>query len=512
MESGFWKQAKQSKAWNLDAHDEFFLDVNLSPIQLLDENLDAKILDILNRCDYPNNKLSLEITESAQLNFSNHTLEAISRLTRQNIPIALDDFGTGYSSYNSLKNLPASVLKTEKAFLDGVENDEYLQQLLETMVSLAHASGMKMTAEGVETTEQMKLLMDNRVDYVQGYLFSKPLPGEEFEKKLKNFYHREEKSAAGEYSRIDINSLLHSEAAYSLPPSLYRTLIRCMQILFNTPDINDGINAILAVVGKKLGVNRHVVFLKDYGKNTFTNTHEWCDERTQSNMGRFKSVNIAEATPSFIPLFEREGMIVSANIAALPRDIYQMFLDTGVKSNIATPLWRGKELLGYVGLDECTKRRNWLPEEALMVHSVCGILANVLDRVYLQDEIVYRDEIIYWEGVLSAVLNNLDIMIYVSDLETDKILFANDALRKSLGTADSLKGKICWKTIHGRETSRCAFCRLPQLFENPEAQSVVWESVNESDGKNYDIHDCIIQWEDNKKAHLQYAVDVSRYK
>lgn len=117
---------KQCKAWHLDTHEDFFLDVNLSPIQLRDKNLDSKILTILKRHDYPSHKLSLEITESAQQNFSNHTLEAISRLTQQGIPVALDDFGTGYSSFHSLIDLPVSVLKTEKAFLNNIENDEYL--------------------------------------------------------------------------------------------------------------------------------------------------------------------------------------------------------------------------------------------------------------------------------------------------------------------------------------------------------------------------------------------------
>lgn len=497
---------KQCKAWRLDAHEDFFLDVNLSPIQLQDKNLDSKIITILERHDYPSHKLSLEITESAQLNFSNYTLEAVSRLTQQGIPVALDDFGTGYSSFHSLINLPVGVLKTEKAFLNNIENDDYLQRLLETMVSLAHATGMKLTVEGVENAGQMKLLMDNRVDYVQGYLFSKPLPAEEFGKKLHNFYYKNKNSVAGEYSRIDINTLLHSENAYSLTPSLYKTLIRCMEILFNTPDINDGINAVLAMVGEKLGVNRHVLFLKAPGKNTFTNTHEWCDAQTRHNIERFNNIDISEVTPSFIPLFEREGMIVSPDISLLPADIYQMFLAIGVKSNIAIPLWRGKELLGYVGLDVCTGRRNWLPEEVLMVHSVCGILANVLDRIYLQDELIYRQEMI------NSVLNNMDIIIYMSDLETDEILFANDTLHKILQAGAPLVGRICWKTIYHNKTARCEFCKLPQLLENPDAAPVVWEHVHELTGRRYITYDCIVQWENNKKAHLEYAIDVTRFK
>lgn len=497
---------KQCKAWRLDTHEEFFLDVNLSPVQLLDENLDVKVLEILKRHDYPSHKLSLELTESTQLNFNNHTLDAIARLDRQNILVALDDFGTGYSSFHSLARLPVSVLKIEKAFLNNIENDEYLQRLLETMVSLAHASGMKIIVEGVENAGQMKILMDNRVDSVQGYLFSKPLPREEFEKKLENFYRKKENSVAGEYKRIDINSLINSENAYSLPPSLYRTLIRCMEMLFNAQDINDGINAVLAVIGEKLGVNRHVLFLRDPEKNTFTNTHEWCDEETRHNMSRFKNVDITIVTPNFIPLFEKEGMIVSPDISVLPRDIYRLFLGLGIKSNIAIPLWRGKELLGYVGLDVCSKRRNWLPEEVLMVHSVCGILANVLDRIFLQNEITYREE------GLNSILNNMDICISVSDLETDEILFANDTLHKNLGATDSLVGKTCWKTIHNGKTSRCSFCNRPQLLKNNEAAPIVWEHVHEPTNRRYAVYDAIIQWKNNKKAHLAYAIDITPFR
>ena len=390
----------QCKKWGLDTHADFFLDVNLSPVQLLDESLDSRVIDILKRLDYPNDKLSLEITESTRLNFNNHTLDAISRLTQHRIPVALDDFGTGYSSFHSLKNLPVSVLKTEKVFLDDIENDEFLQRLLETMVSLAHASGMKMIAEGVENEEQMRMLMNNRVDFAQGYLFSKPLPASKLQNKLNHFYKKDNNSIAGDFSRIDINSLIDSDNTYILPPSLYKTLIRCMHVLFNAADVEEGITSVLAMIGKMLNVNRLALFLKDSGANTFSNAYEWHDADTQSNIERFKNVDIEMATPSFIPLFEKEGMIISPDVSSLPEDLYQMFLAIGVKSNIAIPLWRENNLLGFVGLDICTERRNWLPEEVLLVHSVCGIFANVLDRAYLQAEIMQKDE------TLKSVLEN----------------------------------------------------------------------------------------------------------
>lgn len=496
---------KQCKEWQLDTHEGFFLDINLSPLQLQDKNLDGKILDILNLHDYPSHKLNLEITESAQLNFSNHTLEAISRLTQHGIPVALDDFGTGYSSFHSLVNLPVSVLKTEKSFLNNIENDDYLKRLLETMVGLAHASGMKLTAEGVENAGQMKLLMDNRVDYVQGYLFSKPLSSEEFGKKLQNFYSKEETAVTGEYNRIDINSLLKMETAYSLTPSLYKALVRCMEILFNSADINDGINAVLALIGETLEVNRHVLFLKDLAGNTFTNTHEWCKKGTRRNIDRFKNINISAVTPNFIPLLKKEGMIISPDISALPEDICSMFQEIGVKSNIAIPLWRGKELLGYVGLEVENEHRNWLPEEVLVVHSVCGILANVLDRAHLQEEIICR------QALLNAFVGNRDVAVYVSDLETDEILYANDTLQEILGTDDSLIGKICWKTIYRSKSSRCEFCTTPQQPEDPKESFAVGEQVHECSGRRYITYSGIIQWENNKKVRLGYAIDITRF-
>lgn len=470
---------KQCKAWQLDTLEDFFLDINVSPIQLMDKNLDAKVINILQRHNYPNHKLSLEITESTQLNFNNHTLDAIARLTQQNIPVALDDFGTGYSSFHSLINLPVSVLKTEKVFLDNIENDEYLQRLLETMVGLAHASGMKMTVEGVETTGQMNILMDNRVDYVQGFLFSKPLSGEELEKKLGNFHTKDEHSIAGEYSRIDINTLFHSEHAYSLPSPLYRTLLRCMQILFNAHDINHGINTVLEIIGRELKADRHVLFLRDMGKNTFTNTHEWCADGIKTRIGRYRNIDLTVATPNFIPLFEHEGMIISPDISLLPEDISRMFKAAGIKSNIAIPLWSGKEMLGYVGLDVLSERRNWLPEEVLMVHSVCAILANVIERVHLQDRIEYR------EGMLESILNGIDMIVCVSHPATGEIYFANDA-----------------------------FYRYPELEVLPAddsgpARRLDAATLKALTGKHYIIFDSIIQWQGKGNASLEYAVEIN---
>lgn len=178
---------RQCKTWRLDCQDGFILDVNFSPLQMTDVLLEAKIRRVLEQYDFPGSHLCIEITESRELNFSSHVEHSIANLRKQNIIVALDDFGTGYSSFQNLKNIPVSLLKTERQFVMNIEKDNYLQNLFRTMVELAHAANMKLIAEGVETEEQKKLLEINGADYMQGYLFSRPLSAAQMEQHLHRF-------------------------------------------------------------------------------------------------------------------------------------------------------------------------------------------------------------------------------------------------------------------------------------------------------------------------------------
>lgn len=154
---------------------EFTLDVNMSPLQMVDRKFVSSLLNILKRHAFPRDKLSLEITESSKFDFSHTNLAHLQNLRGSGIKIALDDFGTGYSSFENLMRLPAHVLKTEKSFIDHLEDDPYQQYLLRLMVDLAHTAHMQVIAEGVETPGQRDLLVDYGADYVQGYLYSRPL-------------------------------------------------------------------------------------------------------------------------------------------------------------------------------------------------------------------------------------------------------------------------------------------------------------------------------------------------
>lgn len=187
---GLWvlKMAvSKCKEWELDTHKKFTLHVNFSAIQFLDELLAQKIMNVLSDYKYPGNKLCIEITESTQFTFSYEALETINFLRENNVLVALDDFGTGYSNFNNMKNLPVDILKIERAFVANIENDNYQQYIIQVIAALAHNFDMKMIAEGVENEEQLALLQKSGADFLQGYLFSKPLPYREMERQLYNF-------------------------------------------------------------------------------------------------------------------------------------------------------------------------------------------------------------------------------------------------------------------------------------------------------------------------------------
>ena len=170
----------------------FFLDVNLSPSQMNDETLINKVLMSLQKHDFPAHCLSLEITESQNLENSGHSNTTIERLKSLDIKVTLDDFGTGYSNFNNLRNLPVRILKTEKQFIDNIVSDSYQQFLTKVLVDLAHAADMDLISEGVETYEQMKELLKNGADYFQGYLFAKPLTIKELEEHVYKFHEPDE--------------------------------------------------------------------------------------------------------------------------------------------------------------------------------------------------------------------------------------------------------------------------------------------------------------------------------
>ena len=157
--------------------------VNVSTTQLKDDHLIDIIKSIPEKTGMDLKHLEIEITESVLMNSFEHNLKLINQMKELGCSIALDDFGTGYSSFNYLTQIPIDTLKIDKSLIDYI-GDFSGEKLLEHTIALAKDLGLNVTAEGVETEEQVDFLRKINCDSIQGYYYSKPLPEQEFKKLL----------------------------------------------------------------------------------------------------------------------------------------------------------------------------------------------------------------------------------------------------------------------------------------------------------------------------------------
>ena len=154
--------------------------VNVSTIQLRGTRLLEAIETLYKKANAPLTYLKIELTESVLMKNFEHNLAVINRMRELGVQIALDDFGTGYSSFSYLTKLPINTLKIDKSFINGICDNKTDTYILETIIKLAHQLNITVVAEGVETVGQLKILQEQVCDILQGYLFSKAIPEDEF--------------------------------------------------------------------------------------------------------------------------------------------------------------------------------------------------------------------------------------------------------------------------------------------------------------------------------------------
>ena len=153
--------------------------VNLSAQQLREPGLVQNVDTLLKRHGLKGSDLELEITESVAMENPERAIGQLQALRDLGIQLAIDDFGTGYSSLAYLKRLPIQVLKLDRTFVRDIETDPSDAEISAATLALAHNLGLKVIAEGVETEAQRDYLIQHQCDFMQGFLFSKPLPAED---------------------------------------------------------------------------------------------------------------------------------------------------------------------------------------------------------------------------------------------------------------------------------------------------------------------------------------------
>ncbi|GAO93297.1 sensory box/GGDEF domain/EAL domain-containing protein [Pseudomonas syringae pv. actinidiae] len=164
--------------------------INVSPKQFSDPELVSSIAAILKEEQLDPSLLELELTEGLLLEATEDTRQQLDSLKKLGLSLAMDDFGTGYSSFSYLKKFPIDVIKIDRSFIRDIPDDEDDMEITSAVIAMAHNLKLKVVAEGIETAAQLAFLRRHRCDVGQGYLFDRPIPGEELIEKLTRYPRR----------------------------------------------------------------------------------------------------------------------------------------------------------------------------------------------------------------------------------------------------------------------------------------------------------------------------------
>ena len=189
-EVGKWvlrKACYVCKLWHDKGLGDISMAVNISPVQFEGGKIAEIINTILLETGLPANFLEIELTESTIMQNAEQAAIVLSRLNEMGMSIAIDDFGTGYSSLSYLQKFPLNTLKIDRSFVNDITESDGDSSIVSAIISMAHSLGLSVVAEGVETAEQLSLLQEKDCEFVQGFLFSRPIKDIDAEELLENW-------------------------------------------------------------------------------------------------------------------------------------------------------------------------------------------------------------------------------------------------------------------------------------------------------------------------------------
>lgn len=355
------------KELGLDNCEDFFLSVNVSPMQIMDYRFAANVGYLLEYHNYPGSKLVLEVTESMEFTFNSFTLGVFEELSKHQVRIALDDFGTGYSNYSKLRNLPVNLLKTERDFIAGIEDDHFLQYFYHAVADISHASGIKLVAEGIETYEQLAVTIRNGADYLQGFYFSKPLTMKELEKSISNFEEVHRDLELLKVRGLDNYDFLMKDVN---PSSLHPLYDYCLEAFFAPSSLDLAFEQVLERLSRHLDLCAGVILFWQE-KHSFS-SHIWGGSPKLLELLRGFSQELA-------PTFKLEENFVSGDLGQLDLASARRLEEEGVNALALRPILMENKLVGVLCF--CSSgQRIWLQEELMFLWNLGRIIGDIASK------------------------------------------------------------------------------------------------------------------------------------
>lgn len=172
------------KKWMLLGLPVVPVSINVSRVQPFDEAYVEKVISLRDKYGIPSKYIEIEVTESVFMEDSEEVYNNINKLRQTGIKINLDDFGSGYTSFNAIGCFPTDVIKLDRGFIKTSLNTDRGKSIIESVIKMLDKVGFELICEGIETQEEARIMLSFNCDSAQGFYFDKPMPVDEFEKKL----------------------------------------------------------------------------------------------------------------------------------------------------------------------------------------------------------------------------------------------------------------------------------------------------------------------------------------
>jgi len=285
-------------------------------------------------------------------------------------------------------------------------------------------------------------------------------------------------------------------------------LIKVLQIMQSAENLSQAINLSLAEIGKYTGVSRIHIFEKNIATATYKCKYEWHNTGITSIIDSFQNYPVDKLQTWLLDIVEAGDVFSTSDISRLDPTGYEMLSSWDVKSLMIMPLFANGVFNGLVGFDDCIVSRQWNQNELELLNSLSQIITNATRRFQAETAVQLSQQ------TLLALMNNVDICIFVMDFDTMKILFANQATRKMFGNRE-LEDEVCWQVLQKNKTGgMCDFCRRSCLRDNNNRPTGIhhWEQYNEIVERWFAVSSSAIEWVDGRLVHMELATDITERK